>query len=43
MHEVELVLILLVRGGLVLSFVPGLPVIVLDPHVVFVLFLPPLL
>jgi len=35
--------ILLVLGGLVLSFVPGLPVIVLDPHVVFVLFLPPLL
>jgi CPA1 family monovalent cation:H+ antiporter len=35
--------ILLVLGGLVLGFVPGLPVVQLDPHVVFVLFLPPLL
>jgi monovalent cation/hydrogen antiporter len=35
--------ILLVLGGLALSFVPGLPVIELDPRLVFVLFLPPLL
>jgi monovalent cation/hydrogen antiporter len=34
--------ILLVLGGLALSFVPGLPVIELDPRLVFVLFLPPL-
>jgi CPA1 family monovalent cation:H+ antiporter len=35
--------ILLVIGGLGLGFVPGLPAIELDPHIVFVLFLPPLL
>jgi CPA1 family monovalent cation:H+ antiporter len=35
--------ILLVLGGLGLGFVPGLPYIELDPHIVFVLFLPPLL
>src|SRR3954470_4212351 len=35
--------ILLVLGGLVLSFVPGLPRIELRPEVVFLLFLPPLL
>ena len=35
--------ILLVLGGLVLSFVPGLPRVKLDPEVVFLLFLPPLL
>src|SRR5688572_3013257 len=35
--------IVLVVGGLVLGFIPGLPVIELDPHVVFILFLPPLL
>jgi monovalent cation/hydrogen antiporter len=35
--------IVLVVGGLALGFVPGLPVIELDPHVVFLLFLPPLL
>jgi monovalent cation/hydrogen antiporter len=35
--------IVLVVGGLLLGFVPGLPVIELDPHVVFILFLPPLL
>ena len=35
--------ILLVLGGLVLGFVPGLPRIVLEPDVVFLLFLPPLL
>lgn len=35
--------ILLVLGGLVLGFVPGLPHVELDPEVVFVLFLPPLL
>jgi monovalent cation/hydrogen antiporter len=35
--------ILLVLGGLVLGFVPGLPKIELEPEVVFLLFLPPLL
>ncbi|MFN2490471.1 MAG: Na+/H+ antiporter [Actinomycetota bacterium] len=35
--------ILLVLGGLLLGFVPGLPAIELDPEVVLVLFLPPLL
>jgi Na+/H+ antiporter len=35
--------ILLVLGGLVLGFVPGLPRPVLEPDVVFLLFLPPLL
>lgn len=35
--------ILLVLGGLVLGFVPGLPEVELDPEIVFVLFLPPLL
>ncbi len=35
--------VLLVLGGLGLSFVPVLPVIRLDPDVVFFLFLPPLL
>ena len=35
--------ILLVLGGLILGFVPGLPRIALEPEVVFLLFLPPLL
>jgi len=35
--------ILLVLGGLVLGFVPGLPKVELEPDVVFLLFLPPLL
>jgi Na+/H+ antiporter len=35
--------ILLVLGGLVLGFVPALPQVELDPEVVFLLFLPPLL
>jgi monovalent cation/hydrogen antiporter len=35
--------ILLVLGGLALGFVPGLPRVELDPEVVFLLFLPPLL
>ena len=35
--------ILLVLGGLVLGFVPGLPQVDLKPEVVFLLFLPPLL
>lgn len=35
--------ILMVLGGLGLAFVPGLPRVVLDPEVVFLLFLPPLL
>lgn len=35
--------ILLVLGGLLLGFVPGLPRFTLDPDIVFLLFLPPLL
>src|ERR1700719_1503230 len=35
--------ILLVLGGLALSFVPGLPRITLAPDVVFLVFLPPLI
>src|SRR5215212_4489353 len=35
--------ILLVLGGLALGFVPGLPAVELDPELVFLLFLPPLL
>jgi len=35
--------ILLVLGGLALGFVPGLPRIELEPDVVFLIFLPPLL
>jgi monovalent cation/hydrogen antiporter len=35
--------ILLVIGGSVLGFVPGLPKVRLDPELVFLLFLPPLL
>jgi Na+/H+ antiporter len=35
--------ILLVIGGLILGFIPGLPRVELQPDVVFLLFLPPLL
>jgi Na+/H+ antiporter len=35
--------ILFVIGGLLLGFIPGLPVLHLNPELVFVLFLPPLL
>ena len=35
--------ILLVIGGLLIGFIPGLPTIQLSPDVVFLLFLPPLL
>ncbi|HEV8190923.1 MAG TPA: Na+/H+ antiporter [Ktedonobacterales bacterium] len=35
--------ILLVLGGLVLGFVPGLPTVTLDPALVLFLFLPPLI
>jgi monovalent cation/hydrogen antiporter len=35
--------ILFVIGGLVLGFIPGLPALHLNPQLVFVLFLPPLL
>jgi CPA1 family monovalent cation:H+ antiporter len=35
--------IVLVAGGLVLGFVPGLPEVALDPELVLVIFLPPLL
>ncbi len=33
----------LLTGGIVLAFVPGLPVVELDPELVLVIFLPPLL
>jgi monovalent cation/hydrogen antiporter len=35
--------ILFVIGGLVLGLIPGLPQVRLDPELVFLLFLPPLL
>ncbi len=35
--------IFLVLGGLVLGFVPGVPAVRLDPEVVFLIFLPPIL
>src|SRR6266550_2263745 len=35
--------ILLVIGGLMLGLIPGLPRVALDPDLVFVFFLPPLL
>ncbi|MDQ3291301.1 MAG: cation:proton antiporter, partial [Bacteroidota bacterium] len=35
--------IILVLGGLLLSFIPGLPVIHVEPELIFLLFLPPLL
>jgi monovalent cation/hydrogen antiporter len=35
--------ILLVIGGLALGFIPGLPTIRLDPDLVFLVFLPPIL
>src|SRR5258708_28309523 len=35
--------ILLVLGGLFLGFVPGLPSITLNPELILVLFLPPLI
>lgn len=35
--------ILLVLGGLALAFVPGVPEVALDPTLVFVVFLPPIL
>src|SRR5258705_12405955 len=35
--------IVLVLGGLLLCFIPGLPEISIDPELIFVIFLPPLL
>lgn len=35
--------ILLVLGGLLISFVPGLPIFHIDPDLIFFIFLPPLL
>ncbi len=35
--------ILLVLGGLAISFVPNLPHIRIDPQLIFIVFLPPLL
>ena len=35
--------ILLILAGLLISFIPGLPQLALDPEIVFILFLPPIL
>ncbi len=35
--------IFLVLGGLLISFIPGIPPIALDPDIVFLIFLPPIL
>jgi len=35
--------ILLVIAGLLVSFIPGIPVIKIDPELIFIIFLPPLL
>lgn len=35
--------VLLVVAGLLISLVPGVPVLHVDPHLIFILFLPPLL
>jgi CPA1 family monovalent cation:H+ antiporter len=35
--------ILLVVAGLLISFIPGLPVVKIDPDLIFLIFLPPLL
>ncbi|MHA4809352.1 Na+/H+ antiporter [Flavitalea flava] len=35
--------ILLVLGGLILSIIPGIPLIAINPELIFVIFLPPLL
>lgn len=35
--------VVLVLGGLVISFIPGLPLIQIDPELIFIIFLPPLL
>lgn len=35
--------ILLVVGGLLISFIPGLPILKIDPDLIFFIFLPPLL
>jgi NhaP-type Na+/H+ or K+/H+ antiporter len=35
--------ILLVIGGLLVSFIPGLPMLRIDPDMIFFIFLPPLL
>lgn len=35
--------IVLVTGGLLLSFIPAMPVISIDPDLIFIIFLPPLL
>ena len=35
--------VLLVLGGLAISFIPGLPKVQVDPNMIFFIFLPPLL
>lgn len=35
--------VLLVLAGLLLSFIPGIPVLKIDPELIFIIFLPPLL
>src|SRR4051794_3785509 len=35
--------VLLVVAGLIISFIPGLPIVKVDPNMIFFIFLPPLL
>jgi monovalent cation/hydrogen antiporter len=35
--------VLLVLAGLIMSFIPGIPVLKIDPELIFIIFLPPLL
>jgi Na+/H+ antiporter len=35
--------VLLVTGGLIIGFIPGMPIVSLNPEVVFLIFLPPIL
>jgi NhaP-type Na+/H+ or K+/H+ antiporter len=35
--------VLLVIAGLIISFIPGIPMIHIDPELIFIIFLPPLL
>jgi len=35
--------VLLVVAGLLISFIPGIPVLRIDPELIFIIFLPPLL
>ena len=33
--------VLLVLAGLVISFIPGIPILKVDPELIFIIFLPP--